>query len=504
MKLAPTTLEAYRFFHAGTRVLSEIEHNGIRVDVDYLDAQIAETRQRIEALDLDLKNLDEYKVWRKRFAQDANLDSVPQLGAILEELGFKSLEKTPTGLNKWDERALDNVGTPFVKTFVRRKKLSKALNTYLLGIKREVIGNRLHPCYNLAGGLSDEKKGGARSYRGSCSDPNFTNMPIRNKEIGRLIRTAFIARPGWLLGEIDFSTIEVRIAACVTKDRRLIDYMKDKKKDMHRDRAGELFFMDVDYMVKYEKELKKGPRDAAKNRFVFPQFYGSYYVDCARNMWEWMERGNYTMPGIMVREKVDDKWIERPKTVKEHLAENGVKARGKCDPDRPPKPGTFEYHVKQVEDHMWNKVFTEYTAWKKTWYANYLETGEVHMPTGFVARGQYRRNQVLNLPIQGPAYHCLLWATIEIQKELTRRRMRTKLVGKIHDCLLAEIHPAEVQEFLDLCHDVMTVRLPKAWKWIIVPLEIEVDVVPVGMSWSDKELWVKNGGKWLPKASLAV
>jgi DNA polymerase I-like protein with 3'-5' exonuclease and polymerase domains len=483
--MRPTTRDAYEFFSRGTEALSIVEHNGITVDEDYLDATMEDVASQIRHAESRLKEDKVYQIWRKRY-KEPNLESTTQLAEVLfNQMGYEVKERTETGKAKADERALESIDLPFVKDFLACKKLRKVLGTYLRGIKRETYRGLCHPSYNLAGGLSDERKGGAMSFRGSSSDPNFQNMPIRNKTMGKLIRSCFKARKGFLLGEVDFSTIEVRIAACVTKDKNLIAFVKDKKKDMHRDAAGKLFGFDQDFMVRHKDHFKKTIRDCAKNKFVFPQFYGSYYLDCALFMWESMERGGWTVPGS-------------GKTVKEHLASQGVRSRGACDEDRPPKPGTFEHRVMEVENWMWNdrSMFWEYTAWKKRWYEAYLKTGEVHLPTGFTARGAYRRNQVLNLPIQGPAFHCLLWSIIRLQEWFARLGMKSMIVGQIHDCILLDIHESEVQKVLDLCHLVMSVELPKVWDWIIVPLEIEVDVVPEGMSWNEKTPWVKTAGVW--------
>lgn len=477
--IKPNIPQAYRFFRDLTLAFAEIEHVGIKVDTDYLKDTMAAVQVSINVMEEKLKQTQVYNQWRKRY-KEPNLDSTQQLAEVLfNVMGHKVTDRTATGKAKADERAIARVKDPFVEDFLKCKKLRKVLGTYLKGIFRETVNGRLHPSYNLAGGLDDEKKGGAMSYRGSSSDPNFQNMPIRNKGMGKLIRQSFVAEKGYLLGEIDFSTIEVRVAACVTKDKRLISYVKDPSKDMHRDTAADMFCMSVEFLKEHKDWAKKGVRDFAKNKFVFPQFYGSYYIDCAQNIWEMMERANIIMP-------------DGKTTLFDYLKQKGIHKRGVCDENVPPKKGTFEAHIKEVERIFWEDRFPEYTAWKKRWYQDYLRSGSVPMPTGFVATGSYRRNQVLNLPIQGPAFHCLGWSIIEIQKELKKRKMKTRIVGQIHDCMLAEIWKPELQDFLDLCKEVMTIRLPKAWDWIIVPLEVEVDIVEEGKSWNDKSQFVQN------------
>lgn len=480
--LVPSVADAYRFFHEGTKALAAVENRGIRIDTEYLQKTMEEMKRDIIKNEEKFKKSDIYVAWRKRY-KDPNIESSEQLAEVLfNVMGYKCDERTATGKFKADESVLEKVPNSNVTLFLLIKKQRKILNTYLRGIEREVCNGVLRPSYNLIGGYDDDKEGGAMSWRGSCSDPNFQNMPIRNKMMGKIIRDAIIPREdGYVLGEIDYSTIEVRIAGATTKDTRLLDYIKNSPpKDMHRDAASELFLLPP------EKIGRKSTRDAAKNKFVFPQFYGSFYADCAKAIWEMMIRNEYKVEGS-------------DELVIDHLRKKGITKLGKCDPESPPKKGTFEHRVKEVEDKFWNKWFTGYTAWKKKVYNQYLETGEVHLATGFIARGIYRKNQVLNLPIQGPAFHCLLWSIIELEKEFKKRKLKSMIVGQIHDCVLVDIHKSEIQEVLSLMKEVMTKRIRKHWPWLIVPLEIEADIVDEGKTWNDKYPWILEKGIWKPK-----
>ena len=64
--------------------------------------------------------------------------------------------------------------------------------------------------------------------------------------------------------------------------------------------------------------------------------------------------------------------------------------------------------------------------------------------------------------------------------------MRTRLIGQIHDALIVDVHPDELNQVLELIHKVTTEDLPNHWKWIIVPLEVEADLCPVDAPWSEK------------------
>src|SRR5439155_25997997 len=112
-------------------------------------------------------------------------------------------ERTNTLKTKANEASFSKVKLPFVKNYFLIQKLKKARSTYLEGIRREVVDGFLHPFFHLHR---------VETFRSSSSDPNFQNFPVRNAEIGKIIRSAFIARDGHQLVEIDFKALEVMIA----------------------------------------------------------------------------------------------------------------------------------------------------------------------------------------------------------------------------------------------------------------------------------------------------
>jgi len=294
-----------------------------------------------------------------------------------------------------------------------------------------------------------------RTYRSSCSDPNFQNIPIRDKEIGAIIRKAFIPRKGRKLLECDFSGIEVRIAACYHKDPTMLAYIKDSTKDLHRDMAMECYLLE-------QRQMTKDIRYCGKNKFVFPQFYGDYYVNCAKNLWKAIdEMSLQTAEGT---------------SLKEHMAKKGIRTLAQ-----------FEKHIQKVEDNFWNVRFKKYTQWKKEHYQKYLQNRYFDTLTGFRCQGMMSRNDVINYPVQGSAFHCLLWSLIQIQKQIKIERMQSLIVGQIHDSIILDIVPEEEEKIVAILKEVMTQRIIKHWKWIIVPLDIEIDVTPIDGSWNEKQ-----------------
>ena len=109
------------------------------------------------------------------------------------------------------------------------------------------------------------------------------------------------------------------------------------------------------------------------------------------------------------------------------------------------------------------------------------------MKTGFTCRGILDYKTVSNYPIQGSAFHCLLWCFIQIVNELKKRNMKSKVIGQIHDSIIFDIYPPELQDVLKLVKKITTIDLPKHYDWIIVPMEVDAEISPVDGSWSDKE-----------------
>ena len=474
MKIKPASPQAMELFLKGQQVFAKIEANGLRVDVDRLEKTLTNIAVDIEDKEEQLRNDSVFTEWKKRYREKTNLGSLPQLGTVL----FDCLkvpypfDRTATGRFRTDSDTLSKVDHPFVKEYSKLGDLT-SIRGKLKGIQRELCGDRIHPSFNLASGEED-KGGGARSYRSSSSQPNAQNLPIRDLYMARIIRPLFLPEIGDCWGEFDFSGIEVRISACHNKDPNLIKYVTDSSTDMHRDEAANLFFLSVDYLKQYKDWAKRTIRDAAKNQWVFPQFYGSVWFQCAIPIWERMLKDQWILPdGI-------------PMT--EHLKNNGVKRLGRCIGGQDPEPHTFGAHLKKCEGSLWNDRFPVYARWKRDTWTRYQETGQIRFPTGFIAQGHMRRNQTANISIQGSSFHCELLTLIWMQEAIEKYRMKTRLTSTIHDSTNASIPPRELEDILEMAEEMMTRRLPKHWPWIIVPMSIECEISGVDQSWYEKKL----------------
>ena len=130
-----------------------------------------------------------------------------------------------------------------------------------------------------------------------------------------------------------------------------------------------------------------------------------------------------------------------------------------------------------------------YNTWRDIWVSEYQERGFFQMLSGFYCRGVMTRNEATNYPIQGSAFHCLLWSFIELDRIFHERGMKTRLCGEIHDEMMGMIWPSEREQAADLYRKVMCKNLPEAWKWLVVPLDIEGYLTEVDGVWSEKKDW---------------
>lgn len=461
------TLYGHHLLHEGTLALSKVEHNGIRIDMEVLQRNMDLAVSTARSIESRLHKDDIFRIWKRRFGSSANIDSRTQLGDVLFlDLKLPILKITPTGRPSTKEEILDKIDIPFVKDYLQMQRLKKAANTFLKGIASEVVDGYLHPSFSLHT---------VQTYRSSSQSPNFHNFPTRNVELSKIIRSCFVSRPGRMLVEIDYSGIEVKIAYCYHKDPVMREYLLDSSKDMHRDMAAQCYMLEP-------SQVYRQSRYAAKNMFVFPQFYGDYYINNARLMWN-------AIDNLKLKVKLpEDKDAPTGPSIKEHLAKQGISRLGECDPKKKPVPGTFEYHMQQVEKDFWTNRFGVYSQWKKKHYNDYLRRGYFRTHTGFMLKGLFRRNEVINYPVQAAAFHCLLLSLIELQKRLQRARMKTLIVGQIHDSMLADVPENELQQYIAMAREVMTQYVPSVWEWVNIPLDVEVEVCPLNGSWFDKKV----------------
>ena len=224
-----------------TQVLADMEDAGIRIDtyrMGEITARLSERVEELEATALELAG------------EGFQLGSTQQLARILfEKLGLTAGRKGKTGYST-DARVLRAVRDdhPIVPVVEEWRELTKLLNTYLLPLP-ELIDDRdgrLHTTINQAV---------AATGRLSTTNPNLQSIPVRT-ELGRRIRSAFVAADGTRLLSADYSQVELRILAHVSGEPVLREAFA-RGEDIHAATASQVFGIP-------QAELSRGQRDTAK------------------------------------------------------------------------------------------------------------------------------------------------------------------------------------------------------------------------------------------------
>ncbi len=456
----PNTYDGFQLLHQGAMALAVAEVNGIRIDMDYCHKTDIELKRKMEELEWEIKSTRVGKLWQKECGKEGSkftLKKDDQLRTVLyKRLKIKPIKGTGTGKGSVDAETLQLLTdqAPDLSLLLKWKKLDKIRGTYFAQILREVVDGYLHPSFNLHVPIS---------YRSSSSDPNFQNQPARDPMAKKYVRRAFVARKGRHLLEYDVSGAEVVTSCWYHKDPTMIAYVLDDDKDMHRDMAMKIYKLP-------KKEMTKAIRHAGKNSFVFPNFYGSYYENTAADLWQ-EAKTLETSSGIPMLEWMDDHGI-----------------------------GTYQKfitHIERIERWFWNEMFPVYKQWKVDTWDFYQKNGYVGLLSGFKCTDiTLKKNEVINRPIQGTAFHCLLWGLVEMQMEIDKRGLDTKIIGQIHDSLIMDVPEKELQIVLNLFKHIMNRRIRKHWPWIIVPLDVEPEASPKDGSWYDKKPMVLENDIW--------
>lgn len=449
--------KANDFFMRGIRTMGTIQFGGINVDEDYYEKANKDLTKRISTLEKDLTTGREARKFKKKFGREINITSNPDLGKLFFEVLGKPPVFTGKGNYKTDRATMESLNLPFVDNLVKMKKLEKARGTYLAQFARESYQGVIHPFFDLHIPIS---------YRSSSNSPNFQNIPKRDKEIKSLIRKGIVPSRNSVICEADFSGAEVITSVAYHQDENFYNYLIDPTTDMHRDLASELFLLPnnmlerKDYSDK-QKRIVKDIRFFAKNNWTFAQFYGDWFGSCGPNLWENVVEANLKLPNKI--------------SVKDHLEEQGIYELGEIDPIDGPTPGSFLEHCKEVEHRMWNERFPAYTQWKKDIVEFYQEYGYVETYFGFRFQGYMDRKQCANFPIQGTSFHLLLYTLIQVDKFIKKHKLRTKLIGQIHDSVIADVHKEELNFYLKGVHDIVS-GLQNKFSWLTVPMEIEAEI----------------------------
>ena len=223
-------------------VLASMENFGIKIDKKYFENYKKELQGNIEKLEKEIYSLS---------GETFNIGSPKQLGEILfEKMGIEPVKKTKTGYST-DVEVLEVLalrGIEIAEKLLEYRGFTKLLSTYVEPLpKLADEEDRIHTTFN---------QNGTSTGRLSSANPNIQNIPVRTDE-GIKIRKGFISQDGWNLVSFDYSQIELRVLAELSKDENLLlAYKKDK--DLHDLTAKKIFFKtDEEQVTREQRSIAK-------------------------------------------------------------------------------------------------------------------------------------------------------------------------------------------------------------------------------------------------------
>jgi len=208
-------------------VLAEMEYNGVALDRDFLAQMSREIGAQIDALAGRIC---------KEAGEEFNIASTQQLAAVLQKRGLRLVKKTKTGFST-DAESLEILAKEtkdlLPAQILEYRQLTKLKSTYIDALPAMINGEtgRVHTSFNQTG---------TATGRLSSSDPNLQNIPVRT-ELGAKIRRAFVAgSPDWVLLTADYSQIELRMLAHLSRDESLTRAFEEGR-DIHRAVAAQVY-----------------------------------------------------------------------------------------------------------------------------------------------------------------------------------------------------------------------------------------------------------------------
>jgi len=450
--------KAYQLFHEGNLALSKASRVGFRLDVEYCKRTINKITEEVKTLEQELLDTKFVKRWKIIYKEKFNLNSGHQLGQMLYKIyKLEPPELTETGKGSTNDSSLTKINRPELKIVLRIRKLKKIRDTYLENYLREQVDGILHPTFNLNNVIS---------YRGSCSNPNLTNVSKNNEETKKYVRSALMPHKDQQLMEVDYKNLEVFIACCLHQDPTMIEYLQNPKADMHTDMSEQIYMMDINKRNPIHDKL----RFFSKGNWTFGQAYGDYYVNCARGFCKDL---NLPIGKWSTKDGIE---IEEGKTIGQHYIEKGIKSYK-----------DFENFLKKVEDDYWGRRFAVYGKWRENLWETYKKKGYITGPTGFTYRGIMKRKNAINYPVQGAAFHVLLWSFIQLTRIIEEKNLKSKLISQVHDSIILSIEPSEIDIVKKIIRQVMTVDVLTEFKWLTLSLDIDAELGDVNKSWYELE-----------------
>lgn len=362
------------------KVLSDMEREGVKIDTKVLNDYSAKLEQEIIQIDAEVQKLA---------GTAFNISSPKQVGEILFEYLkiTDKAKKTKTGQYQTGEDVLAKLADkhPIVPKILEYREVVKLKNTYVDTLPQLVNPKtgRVHTSYNQVVAVTG---------RLSSDNPNLQNIPVRT-ERGRYIRKAFIPRDNdHILLSADYSQIELRIVASISKDPNMCEAFRSGK-DIHTATAAKVYGID-------ESEVTKEMRYKAKS-VNFGIIYGQGAFGLAENI------------GVSRAEakQLIDNYFREYSAIKKYMDDTINFAR--------------------------ENGYVQTLLGRKRWLRSITSSSALE-------RGFAERNAI-NAPIQGSAADMIKVAMIHIQSEFKKQDFKSKMILQVHDELVFDVYKPELE-----------------------------------------------------------
>lgn len=391
------------------KILGDMEINGIKMNIDFLKEMSQQVDTRLGELKKTIYNLS---------GTEFNINSPKQLSVVLfERLKLPVIKKTKTGYST-NADVLNTLAPQHkvVSFILEYRELEKLKNTYidklpfLVNSKTKRIHTSFHQTVTSTGRLSSSK-------------PNLQNIPIRTK-MGREIRKAFIAEEGLVLLSADYSQIELRILAHLSRDENLLNAFNNNE-DIHAHTASGIFNLDQNIISEQMRRMAKV--------INFGIIYGMSSYGLAHNLGVGREEAEKYINNYFCRYQGVKKYIEREK---EEARKKGYVL----------------------------------TLLNRRRYLEGINSKDKNIR-------EFNERIAINAPIQGSAADLIKLAMIKIDKSFKKEQFKSRLLLQIHDELIFEVYQPELEKVKSIIKEIMEQSLE-----ISVPIKVNLKT---GNNWAE-------------------
>ncbi len=370
-------------------VIAKMEMTGVKVDPVLLKSLSDDFTKKLDELEKQI---------HEQAGHSFNIASPKQIGVVLfDEMGLKGGKKTKTGDWSTGASLLEDLaaeGHDIVKNILSWRQLAKLRSTYTEALQNEInpATGRVHTSYSMAG---------TSTGRLSSSEPNLQNIPIRTEE-GRKIRTAFIADQGWTLLSVDYSQVELRLAAEIAGIEALRKAFEDGV-DIHALTASRVLGVPLPDITSEQRRQAKA--------INFGIIYGISAFGLANQLGCSREEASHF--------------------IKQYLS-----------------------NFSELQDYMQEKKEeAKENGYVKTLYGRkcYIAGIDEKNP----ARRNFGERQAINAPLQGTAADIMKRAMIKIPPALEAAGLQARMLLQVHDELVFEVPESELDATQKLVIDVM-------------------------------------------------